>query len=316
MQSTHILNLISSEPSSYVANTSTVSADQLACFTRFRDLELQAYLQRTPSAAQVIELLRSHGGRIVNDHVALRCFQDRAGAGGLEELEKVFLNFGYQREDKIQIGALLLDCYWYEPPEATNWPKVFISELQVSHLPPEAQECIWEVIGDYYTRGPVSQKVLQDPQQLFELLETPPWNPSSTQYDRLLALAGDHPELNNALQYAAWTLIHAHRWNHFTVLLNDLGLDQFQKLEDLNAWIKDHGFAMNQFGSSEIQGAEEKLLKQSSTVADPCTHRFADGVTRSVPGAFVEFIERFPGMRGFLAGNAKGIFTSTNVKQN
>lgn len=317
------LTLISPACSPYVRNATTVSPAAQKVFTRFRDLELDAYLQRTPYATEIMRLFSEEGGTIVNDHVALRTFSDSEQASGREVLEKVFTSFGYKPENPITIAPLHLECKWYEPPQDTNWPKVFISEQQVDQLPIEAQKIVYNTIGDYYRSNPFGFLVdgspeTTDPQALFAALETPPWNMSSSEYDALLELISAHPDFANALQYTAWTLVNAHRWNHFTILLNALELPALKTLEDLNAYVKEKGYPMNKWGEREIQGTAEKHLKQSSTIANKCTHTFSDGVTRELPGSFVEFIERFmvdgQPMRGFLGENAQAIFLSTNVK--
>ena len=315
------LNLLTDIPSPYVVNANQTSDDTKKVFTAFRDAELSAYLDRTPYARNAMELLTKEGGVIVNDHVALRCFKDAKGVGGCSVLEKLFLAFGYKRENNITVEPLFLDCYWYEPPEDTSWPKVFISEQQVEHLPIKAQDLVYHTIGDAYRRGALVDIALDspeqvDPQHLFELLDTVPWSLSSGVYKELLELAEQHEKEHDALQYAAWTLVNGHRWNHLTILMNMLEIDRISNLEDLNAFLKDHNFPLNELGGKEIQGSKEQHLKQSSTVANMITHRFSDGVELEVRGAFVEFIERFfvdeKPYRGFIAGSARGIFRSTN----
>ena len=324
MDAAHSLEMISPTPSEYVQNAKRPSAEAREVFSRFRDLELSAYLERTKYATDVLFLIKEQGGTIVNDHIALRSFKDEGGTGGLEVLEPLFLSYGYQKEEPIYINALCLECCWYEPPEDSNWPKVFISEQQVDQLPEAARKLIWGTIKNYYSSKPLSTLGLAkpekaDPQALYEVLENPPWNPSSTDYQALLDMAEEDGEFRSALQYAAWTLVHAHRWNHFTVLINRSGLEASKSLESFNAWVEGNGFPLNQWNGNQIQGSEDKHLKQSSTVANLVSHRFADGVTQEVPGSFVEFIERFmvnsDPFRGFIAGNARGIFASTDANR-
>lgn len=71
----------------------------------------------------------------------------------------------------------------------------------------------------------------------------------------------------------------------------------------------------------------DKGLLQSSTVADSVQFRFADGVSRVVPGPYMEFAQRlvlpeFEGVEcveerhrrdGFEVGNADNIFESTTL---
>lgn len=316
------LKEISASTSEYVVNDTEISERAQSTFRAFCDLALAGYLKRTPYAEEVLDLLVKHRAKIVNDHVALRTFTDRQGTHGLEVLEKIFLSFGYRKEENIQIPSLLLDCYWYEPPSETNWPKVFISEQQTNKLPDRARNIVYKTIGTYYSSAPLKHLGLDDPENadphiLYSVLEQPPWNPSFEDYCTLQELSEEFPEMKNALQYAAWTLVHGHRWNHYTILLNSLSVPGLKKLEDLNEFLKKNGFPLNSSGGKEVQGDAKRFLKQSSTVANEVNHEFMDGTVHSVPGSFVEFIERFyckgQPFRGFLANNAKGIFTSTNA---
>lgn len=307
--------LIAKEPSPFVRNPAAVSAAQATIFSEFRDLALSAYLERTPFAQGILTSLKKDKAPIINDHIALRTFRQKDGTSGKDAMEKLFLAFGYKKENEIQIGELFLICHWYEPPQSTNWPKVFISEQQVDMLPEEAARIVHSVVGTSYSKLKVD---VNSAASLFAAIDRQPWNISSRDYDKLISLCDEFPKASGALQYAAWTCVNAHRWNHFTILLNTLGLPSLRILEDLNERLKKEGYKLNKFGASEIQGTAEKHLKQSSTVANLIPHVFADGVKREVPGAFVEFIERFvvdgEPMRGFLPGNALGIFGSTNVK--
>jgi len=317
------LSLLSHEPSPFVVNPSTVSEKAKELFSTFRDEKLAAYIERTPFAIEILNLLKKEGGKIVNDHVAIRTFKDQSGRSGREILETIYLSFGYKKEDNIKIEPLYLDCYWYEPPQNTNWPKVFISEQQVEKLPVEARHIIYQTIKPFFASDPLKSYNLHDPEtadpkKLFELLENPPWNLTSQDYETLLQIAMEYPKEKNALQYSAWTLVHGHRWNHFTILLNTLGLKKFKQLEDLNTYVKENNLPLNQWNENEIQGSIEKHLKQSSTTSSWLTHTFSDGISKDVPGSFVEFIERFivdgKPMRGFLASNATGIFGSTTFE--
>ncbi len=318
------LELLTDEPSEFVINNSEVSEEAKALFTAFRDHALCAYLERTPYAGESMQALKSDGAKILNDHVALRTFKDQNHIGGKSVLEKLFLAFGYKRENNIAIDALHLKCTWYEPPQSTSWPKVFISEQQVERLPKDAQEIIFRTIGNYYQDEPLADMGLDDPEQvspdmLVNILEHPPWNPTYSDYERILEIAEEHPEHKKALQFSAWTMVHGHRWNHLTILQNSLSMQGIANLEELNHYLRQKGFPMNESGGQEVQGSAEVHLKQSSTIANIIEHTFSDGITKEVPGSFVEYIERFKvdgkPFRGFLAANAQGIFSSTDAKK-
>ena len=114
-------------------------------------------------------------------------------------------------------------------------------------------------------------------------------------------------------EYAAWLYVHGIRANHFTVSVNSL--KGFRGIEEVNNFLKDNGFLMNNSGG-EIKGSKEQLLKQSSTLAEIVPVRFLEGV-REVPACYYEFAERFRDadgrlFSGFIAGSADKIFESTD----
>ena len=75
---------------------------------------------------------------------------------------------------------------------------------------------------------------------------------------------------------------------------------------------------MNTVGG-EIKGTPEKLLQQSSTLAEIIPMEFVEG-TFEVPACFYEFAIRYPDANGklfsgFIAANANKIFDSTNFME-
>lgn len=289
-------------------------------FTAVRAQLLSNYLVRTPSCVRAVELLKSKGGRIHNDHVALRSFNDGRSGSGLAFLEEIFLSFGYAAEQSITIPALPVNARWYEPPEATDWPKVFISELRSDQLPDKVARIISRHVQGYYNTGAARVALDSgDADALVKLLEVPPWNVSAAEEESVRAVGLENPKLASAVEYAAWTLTHAHRWNHMTILLNGSDIPGVSTLQELNALLYNEGFIFNGAGSGDgfTQGSPAVRLEQSSTKADLVTHTFACGAVRDVPCSFLELIHRHEGFRGFLGQNAKGIFDSTsNVQLN
>lgn len=284
-------------------------------FGKVREQLLSNYLVRTPSCVRAIELMNDAGARIHNDHVALRSFNDGSGGSGLAFLEEVFLSFGYAPEDSITIPGLPVNARWLEPPETTDWPKVFISELRTDDLPSEVAEVVSRHVQGYYKTG-AARNALEsgDARALVKLLEVPPWNISAAEEESVRAVSAACPELAGAVEYAAWTLTHAHRWNHMTLLLNGSDLPGVNTLQEFNAFFKKEGFVFNNAGGTDgfTQGSAEVRLEQSSTKADLVEHGFACGAVRKVPCSFLELIHRHEGFRGFLGQNAKGIFNSTS----
>jgi hypothetical protein len=305
-----------------VANEAAALHPQV--FSAVRALALERYLARTPSAVRAVALLQGRGCALYNDHVALRSFADPSCGSGLAFLEGLFLPFGYAPQDALQIPGLPLNARWYEPPASTGWPKVFISELRVAELPARAAQMVRAAVGEGYlphsqlskAKGAALEAL--DAAAIAQLMEEPPWRASFSAADEaaLRALVREEGAPASALEYTAWTLTHAHRWNHLTLLVNTFGREApVRSLAELNALLIGEGFHLNPAGGTDgfTQGSAAKKLEQSSTVADSGKHTFGCGTERGVPTAFLELIERHAGFRGFLGDNARGIFDSTST---
>lgn len=292
-------------------------------FAAVRDNLVGSYLERTPTAGALVDALIERGALIHNDHVALRSFVDSKGTSGLSFLAPLFMAFGYADEGPLHIPGLPVNARWYEPPEETNWPKVFISELRVAELPPAAAAVVYAHIDGYYASIDISAFVRRkDADEITRLMDDPPWRPTAAEVDAVRAAGGDDPAMRSALEYAAWTLTHGHRWNHFTVLVNALrpeGLGAVDgvphSLAEANVFVREEGFALNAAGGADgfTQGSRALHLEQSSTVADVLPFAFACGTVKTVPHSFLELIFRHEGFRGFLGQNARGIFSSTDA---
>ncbi|CAK8985967.1 Hypothetical protein SCF082_LOCUS352 [Durusdinium trenchii] len=284
-------------------------------FADVRERLFEAYVSRTPSFVKAVDLLTARGGQIHNDHMALRSFVDSEGRSGLKFFESIFTHFGYAVQDSLVIPGLCVNARWYEPPEETNWPKVFVSEMRIKELPEVAQEVLFRHVDGFYEPSRAEGALANGSAAVAELLETPPWCPTAEEQQTLHQLAKE-PHLTNAVEYAAWTLTHGHRINHVTILLNTLGIAGVNTLADLNALLQSEGLVFNAAGGSDglTQGSVEVSLEQSSTIADVVPHRFACGAQQTVPCSFLELIQRHEGFRGFLGQNAKGIFASTNAQ--
>ena len=124
---------------------------------------------------------------------------------------------------------------------------------------------------------------------------------------------GDYQMLQKESEYAAWTAAHGFKANHFTVFVNTL--KTFKSIQELNQYLKESGFKLNEAGG-EIKGSPQQLLEQSSTIADQEFVNFS-GETQKVPGCYYEFARRYPAkdgtlFQGFITESADKIFESTD----
>ena len=251
----------------------------------------QDYVARlSPSAGKVHQLL-SNGDELINDHIALRTFN--LPKVGLQALAAPFLAIGYKACETYDFEAKKLKAQHFEHPDP-NAPLVFISELLVEELSVETQQIIHSLVE-------------QVPAHYFAtsdfLFSGRPWGLSFEQY-QILAKESE---------YASWLAAHGYGANHFTVYVNQL--EAFDEVVDVNQYLREAGFAMNEAGG-EVKGSPEVYLEQSSTMADKVTVSFTEGEFE-IPGGFYEFAKRYalPSGKiytGFVAASADKIFESTD----
>ena len=244
-------------------------------------------------AGQIHSLLRQRGELIENDHIAFRTFG--LPKLNLEVLADYFKEFGYEEKGQYEFKEKKL---WAKHYELEGYPRVFISELKVNEFSPFLQETVKALVSE------VKDEVLKDNSFLYSGVNWPKISHST--YCKLLKES----------EYAAWMSVFGFVANHFTISVNSL--KTFDGLADLNVFIKDSGFPLNNSGG-EIKGSAEVYLAQSSTLASEIRVNFGDE-EHFIPGCYYEFAERFAMPNGelysgFIASSADKIFESTDVKK-
>ncbi len=249
------------------------------------------YVATTPQAERIHRLLAERGEVVLNDHVALRTF----GVPGIAiaDVARPFEALGWELQpDHYRFtDKKLVARYWRHADPAL--PKVFISELRVAELSAGAHQII--------------ERLVRQIPAGFALMPWAgrPWQVRRAEYETLLIES----------EYAAWVAAFGFRVNHFTVSVN--ALTTFPDLPSLNAFLVDHGFALNQAGGA-IKGTPAEHLEQSSTLADTIPVDLA-GETVRIPSCYYEFARRYPLpsgelFHGFVPASADRIFESTNVR--
>lgn len=253
---------------------------------------------------------------IVNDHIAFRTLG--VPHLGIKSFEKLFLAFGYQKQDYYHFEGKKLDAYWFSPPEE-GYPRIFVSELRVQDLSTTAQDIIYKYTAPIVT-DPVDHLDLQNGREVAAFLQKPLWDlPSSSDYKALLAES----------EYAAWVIYNRYYLNHYTISIHELK-DGYNTLEEFNNFLQRIGVKLNNSGGV-IKTSDDGLLRQSSTVSALYNAVFSDGQTLEIAGSYVEFAERgiLPEFRnlnksevrsrhrrdGFETNNADKIFESTYTTQ-
>ncbi|WP_298404354.1 DUF1338 domain-containing protein [uncultured Chloroflexus sp.] len=299
----------------------TTTTDRIYIFEQVLAGLMRRYRERVPDVTAIAQAMVAEGiiaspEEIENDHIAFRTMG--VPQLGIRSLEKIFLHYGYERRDRYHFPAKKLDAFWYSPPRP-DLPRIFISELRVSDLSPEAAAII-RSYTDEVTADPVDSLDLDDAARVDDFLHRPLWRlPTWADYQRLAVES----------EYAAWVIYNRYYLNHFTITVHNLP-NGYNTIADFNAFLERHGFKLNDAGGKIKVSPDGKLL-QSSTVAEMIWAEFAGGERHQIAGSYVEFAERRPldafanlpshelrrehRREGFEAGNADKIFESTYSAQ-
>lgn len=279
------------------------------------------YVNRNPTAKAVVELVQTvEGDSVCYDHLAFRTFG--LDGHGIDSMATMFLDYGYTQQQELRFPAKKLKALWFAPPKSSRFgsgsgvngplPRIFISELLVDQMSPQAQEIIKKYIqisGSGFKHAALASA-------LGSLTWAKP-------------LYSEFQQLARESEYAAWTLVNGYALNHVTISTHRLK-SHLRKIDDLNRFIEENGFKLSSEGGV-LKVSPDGLLLQSSTVADSITFEFSDGVSESVPCSYIEFAERlvlpqykslpeeevkeYHRRDGFEVGNADKIFESTSKEQ-
>jgi len=252
-----------------------------------------SYTAQNSQARQIYDLFISEGENIVNDHIALRTFNDVRT--NIDVLAKLFIKEGFVQKGEYAFPEKHLTARHYEHAEIKGLPRVFISQLETDSFSPFLIETVNSLIDK------IPGSLLLSDELIFSGLQ---WSPISFKiYEKLLKES----------EYAAWLYVHGFRTNHFTVSVNHL--NKYDTQEKVNQFLKDNQFKLNEAGG-EIKGTPAELLEQSSTVSELIKVHFIEGVYE-IPACYYEFARRYPDLNGelysgFIARSADKIFESTN----
>jgi hypothetical protein len=252
------------------------------------------YVELTPSALKIHELIEKEGNNISNDHIAFRTFN--LPGVGIEKMAAAFIAVGYVESGEYHFEEKKLYAKHYEHASDTTAPKIFISELLVENFSLELQEVVKQC---------VTQVAANKEEEILLPLAGRLWDDISYE---------TYEQLRTESEYCAWLYAYGFCVNHFTILVN--GLSSISTLETMNDFLKSHDFDMNISGG-EIKGTPAEMLEQSSILADKLSVTFREG-THNVPSCYYEFARRYEEMdgklySGFIAKSADKIFESTDV---
>ncbi|MCF6776499.1 DUF1338 domain-containing protein [Thiotrichales bacterium 19X7-9] len=254
------------------------------------------YISESPEAEKIHQLFISQGEEVINDHIAIRTFNDPRV--NVEHLAKFFKQFGYEEKGQYDFALKKLNAKHYEHKDNVDLPKIFISELRVEDFSVRLQSYVTALIDQ------ISLELLTSTELLYS---GTPWQ---TPLDYEI-----YQNLLSESEYAAWVYAFGFRANHFTVNVNHM--KQLNSIEKVNQLLKDNSYQLNTSGG-EIKGTPSDLLEQSSTLANQVTVEFKQG-GHVIPNSYYEFAKRYKDnsgklYQGFIAASADKIFESTDTK--
>lgn len=255
----------------------------------------QQYITDSPEVAKIYQLFVDRGEMVINDHIALRTFDDPRV--NVDKLGQFFIDLGYQAKGNYFFKVKKLTAKHYEHKTDPTQPKIFISQLLTQECGTELQTVAKQCIDT------LPKTLLSSPELLIAGAH---WQPLDYSIYQNLAQAS---------AYAAWLYAFGFRANHFTINVN--ALKTLGSLQEVNALLLEKGFALNTSGGV-IKGSPQDLLEQSATLANTVELTFRQGI-KSIPNSYYEFAKRYPDKKGvlyqgFITTSADKIFESTNAK--
>ena len=251
------------------------------------------YVRINPSVNKVRKLIEQHeGSPVKNDHIAIRTFNHPRV--NRHVLSKSFLDSGYKPVEDLRFEKKKLDATYYLHDDE-DLTRVFISELKLEEFSVELQDTLNRLIDE------IPNKAIEQ----FDFCNSgAPWN---------MITKETYDFLKEESEYAAWVATFGFIVNHFTISVTDC--NSFKNLEQVNAFLKENGYRINDSGG-EIKGSVEQGLEQSSILAEDVIVEFdsLEYEPHNIPGCYYEFALRHTGFDGFIAGSADKIFESTDNK--
>lgn len=288
------------------------------------------FLARVSYAQKYNQLVTQKGGKVINDHIALRTLNTHTGEqpGGIRAMKHILEILEYKPVGKYRFSRRRLSAVHFEHPDKI-FPKIFVSQLEVEELPAWARELINDTVKDTpYLLSDTGIELLQllkkegmltyEAGQLLvdDLVKyfRRPWE---------MPFKDDVIKLSDVSQYGAWVLLHGNSVNHFTAFINFQNVPEWPDLETTCKGLLDAGVPMK----DNIEGAPGSKLRQSATqaVREEIEVRGGEGIEKlDWTYAYYELAERGfveeNGQRklysGFLGDQAQHLFDMTRITDN
>lgn len=288
------------------------------------------YIERVPYGKIYTDLVTEKGGKIVIDHIAFRTFNSHTGEQpeGIRAIKHILNFLDYKPVAKYSFSKKKLSAVHFEHPDEM-FPKIFVSQLEVSELPEWAQQIVnnrihntsylltdksIELLGILGESGvlPIeaAEYLVEDLVGYFRR----PWN---------IPLKENVLKMNDVSQYGAWVLLHGNSVNHFAILFNSQLVKEWPDLEATCKALVEAGVPMK----DEIEGEQGSKLRQAATqaVKEEVKVKVENGFEKMVwTYAYLELTERnlidengtLKLFSGFLGAQASHLFDTTQTHDN
>ncbi len=288
------------------------------------------YIERVSYAKKYSDLVIKKGGKIVFDHIAFRTLNSHTGEQpeGIRAIKHILNFLDYKPVSEYNFSKKKLKAFHFEHPDEL-FPKIFVSQLEVSKLPGWAQTAINKTVkntpyllsdrsigllrsleenGDLPVEA--AEYLIKDLVQYFRR----PWN--IPQKDDVL-------KINDVTQYGAWVLLHGNSVNHFAAYINYQNVKEWPDLETTCKGLANSGIPMKE----EIEGERGSKLRQSATqaVKEEVKVKTDGGIEKITwTSAYLELTERnhftengtTKLFTGFLGAQATHLFDMTQTHDN
>jgi hypothetical protein len=290
----------------------------------------EQYIKRVSYAKTYVDLVNEKGGKVINDHIALRTFNTHTGEqpAGIRAIKHILNCLDYTPASTYVFKKKKLKAVHFEHPDA-SFPKIFVSQLEVEQLPQWAQNAINNAVKD--TPYILSDNSIELLSLLKEQGELPKVAAEAlaedlVQYFRRpwkIPAKNDVLKLNDVSQYAAWVLLHGNSVNHFTAYINQQNVSEWPDLESTCKGLAQAGVPMK----DSLEGEKGTKLQQSATQAikEEVEVKGDDGLEKITwTYAYYELAQRgFVSendeqklFTGFLGEQAAHLFDMTRTREN
>jgi hypothetical protein len=288
------------------------------------DILWRDYRSKMEYVAEYEDMLREHGARFWNDHVAFRTIAWERPAVGIFSISRPFEALGYRAEGCYEFPDKHLSSIHFRPPHS-QLPKLFITQLKSWELSAPARKILARSLNELrpsWATGELAELAAPlGPRGVEWRRLCALWLRRQTQLPWVLPQKKDVLTLEKESPFAAWVLLNGHGVNHFTASVDSHGVRALNDIEKTSALLRVRGVPMKK----EIEGSPGSRLRQTSTEAVVLPTRVRVGKKDAlIPWtyAYFEILQRpllkspLTGRRerfeGFLGAQATNLFGMTD----